>query len=77
MLISIRALPTVEEFDVLVPKAFHGEVAKALAAERTSSNHTYGFPDGDGDCNCTTWIERIGVPLVTGKMDELLLVMNF
>lgn len=36
----------------------------------------YGFPDGDGDCNCTTWIERLGLPLLTGRMDEFTSVMG-
>jgi hypothetical protein len=34
------------------------------------SQYSYGFPNGDGDCNCTTWIERLGLPLLTGRMDE-------
>ena len=25
------------------------------------SKYSYGFPDGDGDCNCTTWMERFGL----------------
>jgi hypothetical protein len=37
---------------------------------RSSEVRPYVFPDGDGDCNCTTWIERLGVPLLTGRMDE-------
>ena len=28
--------------------------------------------NGDGDCNCITWIERLGLPLLTGRMDEFL-----
>jgi hypothetical protein len=32
----------------------------------------YGFPDGDADCNCVTWIERLGLPLLTGRMDEFI-----
>ena len=32
--------------------------------------YTYGYPNGDGDCNCTTWFERLGLPLLTGRMDE-------
>ena len=30
------------------------------------------FKDGDGDCNCITWIERLGLPLLTGRMDEFI-----
>jgi hypothetical protein len=32
--------------------------------------YSYGFPNGDGDCNCTTWLERLDLPLLTGRMDE-------
>ena len=35
------------------------------------SRFTYGFPDGNGDCNCVTWLERLGLPLLTGRMNEL------
>jgi len=38
--------------------------------ERKNSQYLYGFPNGDGDCNCTTWLERLGLPLLTGRMDE-------
>ena len=41
-----------------------------LAAEQKQSRFTYGFSDGNGDCNCTTWLERIGLPLLTGRMSE-------
>jgi hypothetical protein len=43
---------------------------RKLAAESRHSKYSYGFPDGDGECNCTTWIERLGLPLLTGRMDE-------
>jgi hypothetical protein len=61
----------VQSFDVLVPDARFQEFQAVLAAERRQSRSTYGFPDGNGDCNCTTWLERIGLPLLTGRMSEL------
>jgi hypothetical protein len=62
----------VETFDVLIPEpAFHYFVA-TLGNERHQSRYSYGFPDGDGDCNCITWIERLGLPLLTGRMDEFI-----
>jgi hypothetical protein len=41
-----------------------------LDNEVLKTNYKYGFPDGDGDCNCITWMERLGLPLLTGRMDE-------
>jgi hypothetical protein len=66
-----------QQFDVLVPQARYDQIETTLAQERKSSNHKYGFPNGDGDCNCATWIERIGVPLLSGRMDELEVLMTF
>lgn len=61
---------TILRFDVALPprrfRTFHGK----LNAELKRSTFSYGFPDGDGDCNCTTWMERLGLPLLTGRMDE-------
>lgn len=57
-------------FDVaLSPRSFQ-TFRQKLTAEQRHSKYTYGFPDGDGDCNCTTWMERLGLPLLTGRMDE-------
>jgi hypothetical protein len=39
-------------------------------------HYSYGFPNGDGDCNCTTWLERMGLPLLTGSMDEFVGIMT-
>ena len=46
--------------------------AGALGNEKQQSQYSYGFPDGDGDCNCVTWFERLGLPLLTGRMDEFI-----
>ena len=48
-----------------------------LDNEVLKTNYRYGFPDGDGDCNCTTWIERLGLPLLTGRMDEFVNLPGF
>jgi hypothetical protein len=61
---------TILRFDVaLSPRSFQAFWRK-LTAERRQSKYSYGFPDGDGDCNCTTWLERLGLPLLTGRADE-------
>jgi hypothetical protein len=62
----------VVSFEVILPKPEFGKFQKALAGERKKSQYYYGFPNGDGDCNCTTWLERLGLPLLTGRMDEFL-----
>jgi hypothetical protein len=60
----------VEAFDVLLPEPTFQFFVAALGNEKRQSQYSYGFPDGDGDCNCITWIERLGLPLLTGRMDE-------
>jgi hypothetical protein len=62
----------VEAFDVLLPEPAFQLFVAVLGRERQSSQHSYGFPNGDGDCNCITWIERLGLPLLTGRMDEFI-----
>ena len=62
----------IEAFDVLLPEPAFQLFVAALGRERQNSQYSYGFPDGDGDCNCITWIERLGLPLLTGRMDEFI-----
>jgi hypothetical protein len=59
-------------FDVALSPLRFQAFQRTLQAEakRRNSKYTYGFPDGDGDCNCTTWLERLGLPLLSGRMDE-------
>jgi hypothetical protein len=57
-------------FEVILPEPQFQGFEAALDAERRSSQYSYGFPDGDGDCNCVTWLERLGLPLLTGYMYE-------
>jgi hypothetical protein len=57
-------------FDVLFPDSSFAVFEQTLGDEKRRTAYTYGFPDGNGDCNCTTWLERIGLPLLTGRMKE-------
>ena len=57
-------------FDVALSPLSFRTIRRRLTAQSNASKYLYGFPDGDGDCNCTTWIERLGLPLLTGRMDE-------
>jgi hypothetical protein len=57
-------------FEVLFPDASFAVIEQALKDEINRTRYTYGFPAGNGDCNCTTWLERIGLPLLTGRMKE-------
>lgn len=68
--IRARGLP-VRAFDVILPDPQLRSFQTALDGERQISQHSYGFPDGDGDCNCVTWMERLGLPLLTGRMREV------
>ncbi len=63
---------TVLRYDIALSPASFATFQKKLQDEKKKreSQFTYGFPDGDGDCNCTTWIERLGLPLLTGRMNE-------
>jgi hypothetical protein len=63
---------TVQSFDVILPDPRFQDFVRSLDAERQNSQYSYGFPNGDGDCNCTTWMERLGLPLLTGRMDEFI-----
>jgi len=67
---------TVLMFDVALSPSSFQIIRRSLAAELWQSIYSYGFPDGDGDCNCTTWIERLGLPLLTGRMDEFTAVTS-
>lgn len=56
--------------ELVFPEPAYQEFYRKLTAERKQSQYTYGFPDGDGDCNCATWLERLALPLMSGSMDE-------
>jgi hypothetical protein len=62
----------VQSIEVILPEPRFQEFEARLDGERKNSQYSYGFPNGDGDCNCITWLERLGLPLLTGRMDEFL-----
>jgi hypothetical protein len=64
-------LPVVS-FDILLPEPTFQRFQSRLDAERQRSQYTYGFPNSDGDCNCITWLERLGLPMLTGRMTEFI-----
>jgi hypothetical protein len=55
-------------FEVIFPATAFQDFESKLASERSKSQYSYGFPDGDGDCNCATWLERLGLPIISGSM---------
>jgi hypothetical protein len=57
-------------FEVVLPEPAFQQFKTNLDAERKKSQYKYGFPNGDGDCNCITWLERLGLPLFSGRIDE-------
>jgi hypothetical protein len=59
-------------FDMIFPAPGFQLFQSRLDDERRQSQYSYGFPGGDGDCNCITWLERLGLPLLTGRMDEFI-----
>jgi hypothetical protein len=61
---------SVKTLTIVLPDPHFHEFEQRLSAERTKSQYKYGFPNGDGDCNCTTWLERLALPLLSGRMDE-------
>jgi hypothetical protein len=63
---------TVRSFEVILPDLRFREFEGRLDGERKGSQYSYGFPNGDGDCNCITWLERLGLPLLTGRMNEFI-----
>jgi hypothetical protein len=66
-----RALAIVS-FEIILPDPQFQPFKARLDLERSNNQYSYGFPNGDGDCNCTTWLERLGLPLLTGRMDEFM-----
>lgn len=62
----------IEAFDVLLPEPAYQLFVAALGGERPISQYSYGFPNSDGDGKCITWIERLGLPLLTGRVDEFI-----
>jgi hypothetical protein len=67
---------TVLVFEIILPDPEFQQFAAQLWNEFRKSRFWYGFPNGDGDCNCTTWLERMGLPLLTGRIDEFVDVFS-
>jgi hypothetical protein len=68
---------TTMSFEVILPDPQFQSFKTTLDAERRKSQYSYGFPNGDGDCNCVTWLERLGLPLLTGSMNEFASLSGF
>jgi hypothetical protein len=64
-------------FNLVLPDPRFQTFKLALDSELYMSQYLYGFPNGNGDCNCTTWLERMGLPLLTGRMDEFVALPGF
>jgi hypothetical protein len=62
---------TIQSVDLLFSDKSFQSFQRRLDEERKQSQFTYGFPDANGDCNCTTWLERLGLPMLTGRINEL------
>jgi hypothetical protein len=60
----------IQSFAIVLPDPQFQHFQASLDAERKKSQYSYSFPNGEGDCNCTTWLERMGLPLLTGRMSE-------
>lgn len=58
--------------EVVLPAPVFHALQATLDAERQTSQYSYSFPNGDGDCNCLSWLERMGLPLLTGRIDEFI-----
>jgi hypothetical protein len=63
---------TVQSLEIILPDPRFQDFQRRLDGERKKSQYSYGFPNGDGDCNCITWLERLGLPLLTGRVDEFI-----
>jgi hypothetical protein len=61
---------TIESFEIILPEPRFQDFDGRLDSEGRNCQYSYGFPNGDGDCNCITWLERLGLPLLTGRIGE-------
>ncbi len=69
---AVQAGLPVLTFTVVFPDPEFNVFDSSLSIEKQGSRYTYSFPNGDGDCNCITWMERLGLPLLTGRMNEFI-----
>jgi hypothetical protein len=63
--------------NIILPEPSFQTFEQRLIGERQQSQYSYGFPNSDGDCNCTTWLERLALPLLTGNMEEFTALLGF
>ncbi len=61
---------TILSYETLLPDFALQKFRAGLDRQRAASDYSYGFPNGDGDCNCVTWLERLSLPLLTGRLNE-------
>lgn len=66
-----------QSFVVILPEPRFQDFQGRLDGERKNSQYSYGFPNGNGDCNCITWLERLGLPLLTGRVNEFIGLSGF
>jgi hypothetical protein len=66
-----------QTISIRMPRSDYDRFVSLLDAERVAGKYSYGFPNGDGDCNCTTWLERLGLPLLTCHMEEFVSMRGF
>jgi hypothetical protein len=64
-------------FKVLLPDPDFRDFEQKLLSERSQSRYNYGLPNGDGECNCITWLERLALPLLSGSMVEFTRLRGF
>lgn len=57
-----------QSMTIILPNPAFQRFVNTLDGERQNSQYSYGYPDGD--CNCLTWLERLGLPLLTGWLGE-------
>jgi hypothetical protein len=76
-LTAARKRLRLQTLNVILPDPDFQAFTQQLIAERRRSRFTYGFPDGEGECNCITWIERLALPLLSGSMAEFIRLRGF
>ena len=59
---------TVYSFEIILPEPRFQDFERRLDGERQNSQYSYGFPNGDGDCNCITWLERLTPLMSSGSL---------
>ncbi len=66
-----------ETVEMRLPDVHFQTFESTLDAAKQASQSKYSFPDGMGDCNCVTWLERLGLPLLSGSMDAFIDLLKY